>query len=476
MTRYVALQSDLEDLSRAVAKLDSDTLKTSEFQEEALSRLESRLNGTANAFGGRLDDIERRCDESAAGDTEQARRICNLEDSNLDIISDLGGFDTLAMEFSDMKGIVANLFNLVNGLVGRMEESERRAIESDQFARQVHTTASGNSVAVDTLARKLEESVDPLWEPVDWRDGYQSNTLKVGCTCGPCEVHARLVDKLEHMSAAEYKQPEEWMAYAGWTGDPCWNDPSKRCNRELNTCATCVPVEDTVESAEKTYEERLWPYAPIKPTPGEEWWYKLIEAGLPGHGWRYNPNWDDHLPVEYTLGTSGEKLTGPFEPTPGEEWWYNLRLLMWEYNPNWYAAPTRNTTTPLHVLRGETPPCDSCPCAVCDDARHTLRTYFHKATPSAWSLMYPNAGPSDPTPGEEWWYNYLWARWDYNPAWNGHSPECSPALACRECHPFAEKDRILCGGMSLTARPDCPCSRCVLDQGIISRFRKTWLA
>ena len=63
----------LDDLSRVVAKLDSDTLETAEQQ--------------------------------AAVATEQARRICNLEDSNLDIIADLRGFDTLAMEFSDMKGI-----------------------------------------------------------------------------------------------------------------------------------------------------------------------------------------------------------------------------------------------------------------------------------------------------------------------------------------------------------------------------------
>ena len=150
--------------------------------------------------------------------------------------------------------IVANLFNLVNGLVERMGEVERHAIESDQFARQVHTTASGNSVAVDTLARKLEESVDPLWEPVDEVD--------VGCTCGPCAVHSDLQDRfvemgaeygsvndLNHTLASGWNSRETlvdhpaWYAYAGKMGDPCWNDPSKRCYPPNNTCATCVPVE-----------------------------------------------------------------------------------------------------------------------------------------------------------------------------------------------------------------------------------------
>ena len=331
----------LDDLSRVVAKLDSDTLTTAELQESAHARL--------------------------------AERVARIED-RLDVVG------------RQIKGHDVGIIDI-----------ERRAIESDQFARQVHTTASGNSVAVNTLARKLEESVDPLWEPVDKVD--------VGCTCGPCVVHASPDEKwretlMEHPA---------WYAYAGKMGDPCWNDPSKRCYPPNNTCATCVPVE------------------------------------------------------EYTLGTSGEKLTGPFDPTPCEEWWYSLPLLMWQYNPAWDAAQTRNTTSPLHVLLAETPPCDACPCAVCDDARHTLSTYLH----------------SDPTPGEEWWYNYVWARWDYNPNWDDHVPECSPALACQECHPFDERDRILCGGMSLTARSDCPCSRCVQDQSHLARFRKTfaaWLA
>ena len=196
----------------------------------------------------------------------------------------------------------------------------------------------------------------------------------------------------------------------------------------------------------KTYEERLWPYAPITPTPGEEWWYDPCLVR-----WEYNPNWDDHVPVTYTLGTSGEKLTGPFDPTPGEEWWYSLPLLMWQYNPAWDAAPTRNTNSPLHVLLAETPPCDACPCAVCD---------AHRASqPSVLSRLCE--GPICP--------KHMYS------AGFGHTHNCTPDTDCTVCYP-PEKEVILCGGMSLTARSDCPCSRCVKAQGFISRFRKTWLA
>ena len=361
----------LDDLSRVVAKLDSDTLTTSELQEKAHARLAERVSKLGaevtdlyndmlrmdRKIEDRLDDIERRAIESAAVDTALALRICILEEDNLDTVQDIRGFDILAMEFSDMKGVVADLSKLVKGLAERMGEVERHAIESDQFARQVHTTASGNSVAVDTLARKLEESVDPLWEPVDEVD--------VGCTCGPCWVHARLVDKLEHMNAAEYKQPEEWRAYAGKMGDLCWNDPSKRCYPPNNTCATCVPVE------------------------------------------------------EYTLGTSGEKLTGPFDPTPGEEWWYSLPLLMWQYNPAW------DDLTPTYQPVVMSSPCEAPVCP-----KHMYSAGF------------------------------------------GHTHKCTPDTDCIVCYP-PEKAVILCGGMSLTARPDCPCSRCVqCFQGYLAKFGK----
>ena len=119
---------------------------------------------------------------------------------------------------------------------------------------KVSEEVAGNTVAVDTLARKVEAEDDAHYAAYD----------------------------AEHGS-------ELWRHYAGAPGDPCWNDPSQTCDPAVGTCARCLPAAPTSKSTPEKLEPGEVPMAGcfLRPRPGEEWWYSIDSER-----WEYNPLWD----------------------------------------------------------------------------------------------------------------------------------------------------------------------------------------